>query len=627
MPISAHQHYQTVGQFGNKKKLNSFTKLQHLQQLSAFSVPSLDIAFQALLTQNHGRMRSSQNQLIFSDKHFSNRWELRILILLLLIGPTMSQIFEQNPEYSIKNSDENNEVQQHFAYSQAIDFPTDTSINQFSDPVVLQKDPVANTNIKPLFNEEMTFKHNDLSRIIPKLFPDYPSAEGICLGLTGLVSLLDPLQIAKFVKDSKFEKPEIQVLLAYALSIQSPSFCYKPENDLPGKYEVKFRDGTSLKAENLSGLFKGLVKKGRHTEKSILKKVAPVDSAKNFSYIFSKYIAEGKLYYLNSISHSVLIQQHGGELRLFDPNYGFSIIGSLEELYSKIAYQKVLCDSELNLHLWEISGKHTHKNAKQAISKLAPKMLNTILEMAVTESDLPTLSVLFNKFLKEDKNKHNMGTTLLSQAIRVHANSEIIKWIYTNFRIDINAPIDSLNTYLSQAIISENLSAVEEFLSYKEIDPNRLNPQKNPPLLIAVATRNIALVKLLLDHKAVEVDKAGVHNITPLYCAAQDAQHQIVEILLKAGANPVCVVLTEGNITTPLIVAAYNGYIEVVKLLLNQTIQDPFISVALAFAKEAGHNAVAKIIEEHLSNKNIETTTPFANMHSSSSSKQLKNEL
>ncbi len=63
--------------------------------------------------------------------------------------------------------------------------------------------------------------------------------------------------------------------------------------------------------------------------------------------------------------------------------------------------------------------------------------------------------------------------------------------------------------------------------------------QKITPLHIACSKKNLKACKLLIKFKAKADIKSFPSGMTPLHIAAQWAQHKIVALLLKNGANPV----------------------------------------------------------------------------------------
>ena len=130
------------------------------------------------------------------------------------------------------------------------------------------------------------------------------------------------------------------------------------------------------------------------------------------------------------------------------------------------------------------------------------------------------------------------------------------------------------------------------------------------PLVAALSSGHLKIAQLLYERSA-NVDVQGVSNRTPLDDASRSGQLEIVQWLLSRGANPN--VLDRGGWTplhvldtggwTPLHSAAYFGYTEVSRLLLqhqaninarNNNGQSP-----LHYASELGQVHVAQLLLEH----------------------------
>ena len=75
-----------------------------------------------------------------------------------------------------------------------------------------------------------------------------------------------------------------------------------------------------------------------------------------------------------------------------------------------------------------------------------------------------------------------------------------------------------------------------------------------------------------------DTDKAEQHGATPLHIAAQEGQLEVVRLLLEANADNE---KAEQNGATPLYIAAQDGQLEVVRLLLEANADtDKAISMA-----------------------------------------------
>ena len=102
----------------------------------------------------------------------------------------------------------------------------------------------------------------------------------------------------------------------------------------------------------------------------------------------------------------------------------------------------------------------------------------------------------------------------------------------------------SIEQKICNAIYDNDMDELQ-LLLLEDADLNKLDNygkkgnEKITPLFIACSKKNLKACKLLIKFKA----KVDIHSfpsaITPLHIAAQWAQHKIVALLLKNGANPV----------------------------------------------------------------------------------------
>ena len=130
----------------------------------------------------------------------------------------------------------------------------------------------------------------------------------------------------------------------------------------------------------------------------------------------------------------------------------------------------------------------------------------------------------------------------------------------------------------------------------------------------AVENREIDVVADLLRsgvdvNVSVEIESAthiwGNIVETPLHVAANNGDLEIVELLIKAGAN---VNVLDGENNTPLYWASYHGHVDVVRLLCNQkadtSIAQKFGWTPLIGASGEGHSDVVNILIEVNANLN-----------------------
>jgi ankyrin repeat protein len=92
--------------------------------------------------------------------------------------------------------------------------------------------------------------------------------------------------------------------------------------------------------------------------------------------------------------------------------------------------------------------------------------------------------------------------------------------------------------------------------------------------------------------------EGNIQGLTALLAAIKEEYLEIVDLLIKSGANPNLAENDTGG--TPLMYAAKLGYMEIVNLLLNAgadpTIQDIDGETALMKAKKCSKNEVVEIL-------------------------------
>ena len=180
---------------------------------------------------------------------------------------------------------------------------------------------------------------------------------------------------------------------------------------------------------------------------------------------------------------------------------------------------------------------------------------------------------------------------------------EVLRMIHVG--ADINDYKSQLITPVHIAVLQGNCALVNLLLSLGA-DRTKADWRGQTPLMSAVHRRHEQVVKLLLEHRPdtreeqedetqalcyaaangdAQLVKHFVHakvflnglcnGLTPVFIAAEKGHAEVVEILVKAGANTQSP--TEDGVT-PLIAAVTNGHVRVVELLLNLEPHHPRLS-------------------------------------------------
>ncbi len=100
-------------------------------------------------------------------------------------------------------------------------------------------------------------------------------------------------------------------------------------------------------------------------------------------------------------------------------------------------------------------------------------------------------------------------------------------------------------------------------------NPNKSNSSRTSPLLISIDKGCYENVKILLEYHADVNFQSSIDGVTPLIAALDDKNLEIAKLLLTEGTN-IDVNLQDINNSTALTKAAYENYIDIVKLLLTK---------------------------------------------------------
>ena len=129
--------------------------------------------------------------------------------------------------------------------------------------------------------------------------------------------------------------------------------------------------------------------------------------------------------------------------------------------------------------------------------------------------------------------------------------------------VNPNAVDPNGNPMLLLAIKDGSNGVIDVLLSDKRTDVDLSNKQGETPLMIASIQGDLPVVKLLVKQKSAMVDHIGW---TPLHYACTKGHLEVAQYLIASGAN----VNSESlNGTTPLMMAVQSGNEQLVKLLLD----------------------------------------------------------
>nr|XP_034184113.1 uncharacterized protein LOC117606144 isoform X1 [Osmia lignaria] len=231
----------------------------------------------------------------------------------------------------------------------------------------------------------------------------------------------------------------------------------------------------------------------------------------------------------------------------------------------------------------------------------------TTVHFAAKGSSLEVVKFILNQNVSLNVKNINGQSPLHIAALYGRAN--IVKFFVEETELCIDDRDNNKKTPLHTAAENGNKNTVEILL----MNGANINTQdliSYPPSLSAVRNNHIDVVKVLLKNE-VDVDfTQSVGGFSMLHVAAEFGHQEIVDFLLKKGAN-VNARNDRGGI--PLHTAALNGHLEVVNtLILNGADVNARVlhgCTSLHYAIENGHEKIANILLEHGANANVSDKT------------------
>ena len=148
-----------------------------------------------------------------------------------------------------------------------------------------------------------------------------------------------------------------------------------------------------------------------------------------------------------------------------------------------------------------------------------------------------------------------------------------------------------------------------KFLSDNGADPNVRGGYNTTPLLCAAYNGDLKMVQVLLEYKA-DMNARDEYGENALHNASNGpgpntgpSMSNVVRLLLKHGADVNARTDKDKGHSTPLHIAAENGRLEVVHVLLqhgaNVGAKDGSGRTALQIASDTGHDEIVKLLSEH----------------------------
>ncbi|KAF9548397.1 hypothetical protein EC957_006613 [Mortierella hygrophila] len=161
---------------------------------------------------------------------------------------------------------------------------------------------------------------------------------------------------------------------------------------------------------------------------------------------------------------------------------------------------------------------------------------------------------------------------------------------------------------LFHAVLVQDTEHLDHVLTSLSLDPNRIRNKEHKTMLMVAATDNKhRVLRYLLALPSIDVDLQDDEGETALYQAAAAGSTECAQLLLLAGASAS---LGNEEAITPLIIASYNGFLTICRLLIsighaNVNQQDNTRKSALLLASYAGHVDVMALLIEQGASLNI----------------------
>ena len=153
---------------------------------------------------------------------------------------------------------------------------------------------------------------------------------------------------------------------------------------------------------------------------------------------------------------------------------------------------------------------------------------------------------------------------------------------------------------IHEAIQRKDMTELKRLIE-QGVDINTVDGRGRTPLYWASLMGYTDVAKYLLAKGAnIQKGASWKDNEQPLHVAATHGYFELVDLLLKNGADPNAETWSH---QTPLQMAAMNGKKDVVNLLLknkaNVNAKDKFNDTALSLAQERNQNEIVQILKDH----------------------------
>ncbi|KAH8429361.1 ankyrin repeat domain-containing protein [Aspergillus melleus] len=232
---------------------------------------------------------------------------------------------------------------------------------------------------------------------------------------------------------------------------------------------------------------------------------------------------------------------------------------------------------------------------------LGPKELIVPFQSAIESGDEEVLRLLLcSEKVSDIDFRSPKGDTPLIMACRI-GNKGIVNLVLDSGKANLNLRGSGGSTALAVATREEQEGIVRLLLGTKTVDANAPDDNGWTAFLRAADTRNVTIIQLFIDSGKVDYTKKLNDDSTALHLAVQNNSVDAVKALLPVTVQ---VDALDDEQCTPLIYAAWNGYENVTRLLLESGGVDVNLSggvsdtTPLSLARSSGHDDIVKLLLE-----------------------------